>query len=184
GDLADTLKEGARKIKEKEENTTSRQQRKTNNQGKIPGKPNKAQGMLQVAAAAKSSTARVVVVVFFTLNRSFYPSTSSTTSVRADSSTLERYKFCGHKATPHRFYVATCAMQLVLFKCLPRPLRGRTMVCCYAEVYTYTRYIYIFFFFVSFRFRIVFVFVFVVSLCFVFVSLGHGMCMSCLSYAV
>ncbi|MEP4804771.1 MAG: hypothetical protein ABJZ69_10200, partial [Hyphomicrobiales bacterium] len=31
----------------------------------------------------------VVVVVFFTLNRSFYASTSSTTSVRADSSNLE-----------------------------------------------------------------------------------------------
>ena len=29
------------------------------------------------------------VCVFFTLNRSFYPSTSSTTSVRADSSILE-----------------------------------------------------------------------------------------------
>jgi len=38
--------------------------------------------------------------VFFTFNRSFYPSTSSTTSVRADSSILERYKLCGHKTTP------------------------------------------------------------------------------------
>ena len=30
------------------------------------------------------------VCVFFTLNRSFYPSTSNTSSVRADSSTLYR----------------------------------------------------------------------------------------------
>ena len=36
--------------------------------------------------------------------------------------------------------------QLVLFKCLPRPLRGGTMVCCYTEVYTYTRYIFVSFF--------------------------------------
>ena len=34
---------------------------------------------------------RYLVCVFFTLNRSFYPSTSSKTSVRADSSILERY---------------------------------------------------------------------------------------------
>ena len=43
---------------------------------------------------------------------SFYPSTSSTTSVRADSLILlnrteKRYKFCGYKATPQRYYVAT-----------------------------------------------------------------------------
>ena len=37
--------------------------------------------------------------------RSFYPSTSST-SVRADSSILERKKLlkCGHKTTPRRYY--------------------------------------------------------------------------------
>ena len=41
--------------------------------------------------------------VFFTLNRSFYPSTSSTPSVRADSSSwrdTSTYKLCGHKTTP------------------------------------------------------------------------------------
>ena len=43
-----------------------------------------------------------VVRVFFTLKRSFYSSTSSTTSVRADSSNLERCKLCGHKTTPRR----------------------------------------------------------------------------------
>jgi len=53
----------------------------------------------------------VVVVVFFTLNRSFYASTSSATSVRADSLNLEIFKFCGHKATPQRYYVATYVMQ-------------------------------------------------------------------------
>ena len=37
--------------------------------------------------------------VLFTFNRSFYPSTSSTTSVRTDSSILDRYKFCSHKTT-------------------------------------------------------------------------------------
>ena len=44
----------------------------------------------------------------------FYPPTSSTASARADSSILllmlikERYKFCGHKTTPHQRYdVAT-----------------------------------------------------------------------------
>ena len=42
-----------------------------------------------------------VVYVFFVLNRSFYPSTSSTTSVRADSSTLERCKVCGQETMPH-----------------------------------------------------------------------------------
>ena len=37
-------------------------------------------------------------------HRSFYPSTSSTTSVRADSSNLvERYKLYGHNTTPQRF---------------------------------------------------------------------------------
>ena len=53
-----------------------------------------------IAAAA----AAACVGLFFTLNRSFYPSTSSTTIVRADSSILifviERYNICGHKATP------------------------------------------------------------------------------------
>ena len=41
----------------------------------------------------------VLRCVFFTLTRYFYfnPSTSSTTSVRADSSILERHKLCGHK---------------------------------------------------------------------------------------
>ena len=46
----------------------------------------------------------VCFVMFFTLNRSFYPSTSNTTSVRADCSILEqRYKLCGHKTTPQRY---------------------------------------------------------------------------------
>ena len=64
---------------------------------------------------------------FFTLNRSFYPPTSGTTSVRADSSILERYKFCGHKTTPQRFcghkttpqryYVATYAVSTVSGQC-------------------------------------------------------------------
>ena len=40
------------------------------------------------------------VCVFVTSNRSLYPSTSSKASVRADSSILERYNFCGHKTTP------------------------------------------------------------------------------------
>ena len=46
--------------------------------------------------------------VFFTFNRYIYPSTSSTTSVRADSSIPdERYKRCGPKTTPHqRYYIA------------------------------------------------------------------------------
>ena len=49
-----------------------------------------------------------VRVLFFTSNRSFYPSASSTTtSVRADSSILKRYKFCGRKTMPQRYYVAT-----------------------------------------------------------------------------
>ena len=38
-----------------------------------------------------------VLCVFFTLNCSFYPSTSSTTSVRANYLILERYIFCCHK---------------------------------------------------------------------------------------
>ena len=37
--------------------------------------------------------------VCFTLNRSFYSSTSTTPSGRADSFILERYKLCGHKTT-------------------------------------------------------------------------------------
>ena len=40
----------------------------------------------------------LLLSVFFTLNRSFYLSTSSTPSVRAHSSSW-RDKFCGHKAT-------------------------------------------------------------------------------------
>ena len=52
--------------------------------------------------------------VFFTLNRSFYPSTSNTTSVRAESSILQkRYKLCGHKATPYLVEVLS-----------PRPVWG------------------------------------------------------------
>ena len=47
----------------------------------------------------------VYMWMFFTLNRSFYPSTSSTTSVRADSSILDRDTFYGHKTTPKRYYV-------------------------------------------------------------------------------
>ena len=44
----------------------------------------------------------------FTLNRYFYLSTSSATSVRADSSVLEEIQaLCAHKATPQRYYVAT-----------------------------------------------------------------------------
>ena len=45
--------------------------------------------------------------VCFTLNRSFYPSTYNTTNARADSSTLERGKFCGNKTTPQRYYIVT-----------------------------------------------------------------------------
>ena len=37
--------------------------------------------------------------IFFTLNRSFYPSTSRTPIVSADFFLLERYKLCGHKTT-------------------------------------------------------------------------------------
>ena len=45
------------------------------------------------------------VCVVHIRNRSFYPSTSSTPSARADSSIphpTEIHKFCGHIATPHR----------------------------------------------------------------------------------
>ena len=52
----------------------------------------------------------ICICVFVTLNRYFYPSTFSTTSARADSSILERYKLCGHKTTPQRYYVATYAV--------------------------------------------------------------------------
>ena len=47
--------------------------------------------------------------VLFTLNCSFYPSTSSSTiSVRAYFSILERRnELCGHKTTPQRYCVAT-----------------------------------------------------------------------------
>ena len=45
------------------------------------------------------------VCVFFTLNRGFYPWTSNTPSVRADSSILERYRVCAHKTTPQRDYI-------------------------------------------------------------------------------
>ena len=42
----------------------------------------------------------IIVCVFFTLKHSFYPSTSSTPSVRADySSYIERHKLCGSKTT-------------------------------------------------------------------------------------
>ena len=40
-----------------------------------------------------------------TLNRSFYLSTSGTTSVRADSAILESYKLCGHEPKSQRYYV-------------------------------------------------------------------------------
>ena len=43
--------------------------------------------------------------VFFTLDRSFYPLTSSTASVRANSAILERYKFCGHETTLQKYYI-------------------------------------------------------------------------------
>ena len=42
-----------------------------------------------------------MMCVFFTSNRSFYPSPSSTPSVRADSSS-QRYKLCRHKTTTHQ----------------------------------------------------------------------------------
>ena len=42
--------------------------------------------------------------MFFILNRYFYPSTSSTTNVRADSFILERYKLCGHKTASQRCF--------------------------------------------------------------------------------
>ena len=42
-------------------------------------------------------SAALLVRVFFTLHGSFYPSKSSTPSVRVDSSILERCKLCGHK---------------------------------------------------------------------------------------
>ena len=45
--------------------------------------------------------------VFFTLNRCFYPSTSSTTSARTDSSILERYELFVHNTTPQRYYIVT-----------------------------------------------------------------------------
>ena len=47
---------------------------------------------------------RSEVCVFFAFNHLFYPSTSCTDSARADSSILERYKLCGHKPTPQRYY--------------------------------------------------------------------------------
>ena len=53
------------------------------------------------------ATGMVCVCVLFTWNRPFYPSTSSTISVRTDSSSLERYKFCGHKTRPQRYYSST-----------------------------------------------------------------------------
>ena len=45
------------------------------------------------------------VCLFFTLNRFFYPSVSSATSLRADASILERCKLFGHKTTKQRYYV-------------------------------------------------------------------------------
>ena len=54
-----------------------------------------------------------IVCVFSMLDRSFYLSTFSTTSIRADSSVLERSKFCAHKPTPQRYYVATYAVRTV-----------------------------------------------------------------------
>ena len=62
------------------------------------------------------------VCVFFTLNRSFYPSTSSATSIRADLSILEEipwYKLCGHKATPQIDYVATYAVSTAVGNAMP-----------------------------------------------------------------
>ena len=50
--------------------------------------------------------------VFFTLNRSFYPPTPSTTSVGADSSILEKHKFCGHNTTPQRYYTVYAASRV------------------------------------------------------------------------
>ena len=48
------------------------------------------------------------VCVFFTWNHYFCPSTSSTTSVRTDSSILEEIQvMCSHKGTPQRYFVAT-----------------------------------------------------------------------------
>ena len=45
--------------------------------------------------------------VFFTLHHTFYPSTSSTTSVRADFSILESYKLGGDKTTPEILHCYT-----------------------------------------------------------------------------
>ena len=45
---------------------------------------------LQLAATEVPANSRRSCCVFFTLNRSLYPSTSSTTSVRALSTILER----------------------------------------------------------------------------------------------
>ena len=62
------------------------------------------------------------VCVFFTLKYSFYPSTSSTTSARADYSILEEILLYGHKTTSQRYYVATYAVSTAV---------GNTMPCHY-----------------------------------------------------
>ena len=54
-----------------------------------------------------SNRKRTCVCVFLTLNSSSYPSASSTTSVRADSSIVlvERNKLCGHKTMTQRYCI-------------------------------------------------------------------------------
>ena len=46
-------------------------------------------------ASRSSVSSLLYVCVFFTLNRYFCPSTSTTTTVRDESSILERCEFCG-----------------------------------------------------------------------------------------
>ena len=63
------------------------------------------------AGSMMTSTRTAVCVGSHQSSRSFYPSTSSTPSVRADYSLVGRYKLCGHKTTTLRsawYYVRCC----------------------------------------------------------------------------